>query len=283
MAKKTRAKKPNSPFVTDAMGEMSESSSPSRQKIFTNETHFPLEGEYFFCEKKVSDVLIFFVHFYGGNKKALQRHVKFINRIGFDAFAFNAKDQIKSFRDLPFTAHGSFGLKHAVADQIEDQLNRLPGQKVIFSFSNPTAAAIESMVRRNCHDVVGLIADSGPSGHYLRSAMNLFHQEKSFGFLPLRIALAPFLSMFWSPSLHLDIHKDLEKLPENFPVLTIQCGQDQLIPPDHIDEVFARHHQLNWQKLILPKAEHLTGLRDFATDYEPAVEKFLHQFTNSTV
>jgi hypothetical protein len=39
-----------------------------------------------------------------------------------------------------------------------------------------------------------------------------------------------------------------------------------------IDKVFEKHHQLDWQKLNLPLAEHFNGLKDFPNEYKPGVE-----------
>ncbi len=35
-----------------------------------------------------------------------------------------------------------------------------------------------------------------------------------------------------------------------------------------------------WKKLSLPEAGHLNGLRDFPSEYKPAVEDFLNQFSH---
>lgn len=240
-----------------------------------------MDGEYFRSSNKRSDVLVFFVHFYKGNKKILKRHIEAVNKLGFDAFAFNMRDEMKSFKDFPMASSGQFGLKHCLADQIERLLNLLPGKKIIFSFSNPTAAAIESIYRRNCSDILALIADSGPSGKYLQSALNLFNIEKKIKFLPFRIAMTPLFSMAWSPYLHKDMHTHLAAFPAGFPILSIRGWKDELIPPDHIDAVFEPHSNLDWTKLSLPEARHLTGLRDFPLEYERALSTFLNPFLES--
>lgn len=242
---------------------------------------FPLSGEYFRSSNKRSDALIFFVHFYRGNKKVLKRHIEAVNKLGFDAFAFNMRDSVKSLKDFPLSTSGQFGLKHCLADQIERMLNLLPEKKIVFSFSNPTAAAIEAMYRRNCSDILGLIADSGPSGKYMQSAFNLFNSEKKIKFLPIRFAVTPLFSMAWSPHLHKDLHTHLSSFPAGFPILSIRGWKDELIPPDHIDAVFEPHSNLDWTKLSLPEARHLTGLRDFAEEYEHTLGHFLNPFLDT--
>lgn len=237
----------------------------------------PFDGEFFLARNKRYEELIFFVHFYEGKKKQLLRHIKFVNELGFDAFAFQLKGthkDIVSWRPL-LSSKGVFGVKHVYADQIETLLNVIPGKKIIFSFSNPTASAIEAMARRRCSDTPALICDSGPSARFLESALSLATHEYKIRPFPLRWALTPLLSAGWSPFFHKDLKKDLDTFPQDFKILSIRGWKDKLIPAKHIDEVFEPHAQLAWTKLSLPEAEHLTGLRDFKEEYKPAVERFL--------
>ncbi|MFS4459319.1 hypothetical protein [Bdellovibrio sp. HCB2-146] len=243
---------------------------------FTNEK-LPLDGEFFLSKNKKFDELIFFVHFYDGSKRQLIRHIKLVNDLGFDAFAFHLKGTHKDIFELrlPISPNGKFGAKHVYADQITHLLNIIPGNKIVFAFSNPGAAAIEAISRRNSSDVKALICDSGPTARFLPSAYNLYTHEFQLKSRLLKWTLTPLLSMGWSPLLHKDLKQDLDKFPEGFKILSIRGWKDKLIPPAHIDEVFEGHPQLEWTKLSLPEAEHLTGLRDFREEYVPGVERFL--------
>lgn len=238
---------------------------------------FPYEGEFFLSRNKKYEELIFFVHFYGGSKKQLMRHIRMVNGMGFDAFAFQLQGTAKDLMHLhlPLTNDHRFGLKHAYAEQIEHLLNDVPGQKIAYAFSNPCASAIEAMARRKCSDTPAMICDSGPTARLLPSAFKLFDEELNIKSTPVRLVLTPFFSVGWSPYFHKDIHADLEKFPDHFRLLSIRGWKDKLIPPSHIDEVFDPHTNLDWQKLSLPDAGHLLGLRDFKKDYVPAVESFL--------
>lgn len=240
---------------------------------------FPNKGEFYFARERTREELIFFVPFYGGVKKQLLRHIRMVNQLGFDAFACELEGDLEDVLKLhlPFTASGKFGVKHAYADQIENLLNMLPGKKIVYSFSNPCASAIEAMARRNCSDTPALICDSGPTNQFMKSAYELYTHEIKVPFMPLRLAMTPVVSMGWSPLLHKDVHTDLEKFPQGFPLLSIRGWKDKLIPPDHIDEVFEPHKNLDWQKLALPEAEHLTGLRDYRNEYTETVSAWLNQ------
>ncbi len=237
----------------------------------------PYDGEFFFSQNKKYKELIFFVHFYEGSKRQLLRHIRFVNQLGFDAFAFNLQGDFRDLEKLklPFTPNKKYGLKHAYAYQIGELLNLIPGDKIIYSFSNPSGSAIEAIRERNFRDIKALVCDSGPSGYFVRSGINLFRYDlKDRVTLPF-LLFSPLITLSWSPFLHLDIHKDLSKFPKDFPIFTIEGEKDLLIPPPHIEKIFQKHKQLNWNRKILPLAGHLNGLRDFKVDYENAVVPFL--------
>jgi hypothetical protein len=240
-------------------------------------SEFPFEGEFYLSKNKRYNELIFFVHFYEGSKRELIRHIKMVNELGFDAFAFQLNGTAKDlFKRLPITADGAMGVKHVYAAQIEKLLNAIPGNKIVYAFSNPSASAIEAMAKRHCVDTVALICDSGPTARFLPSVWKLMRSYKfPFPFGGLKLPATAALGVFWSLHFHKDIHEQLEKFPENFPILSIRGWKDKLIPPAHIDEIFEPHHKLNWSKLNLPEAEHLTGLRDFRSEYAPSVDAFL--------
>lgn len=246
------------------------------------DSQLPFEGEFFLSRKKKFEELIFFVHFYDGSKRQLLRHIKMVNDLGFDAFAFQLQGTHKDLlKHIPLNTGLKFGMKHAYADQIEKLLNEIPGKKIIFSFSNPSAAAIEAMARRQCSDTVALICDSGPTARFLPSAYKLFGEEYKVQSFALKAALAPLLSLGWSPHLHRDMSAQLASFPEGFKILSIRGWRDKLIPPSHIDEVFEPHTNLDWTKLSLPESDHLTGLRDFPSEYIPGVEKFLNSIATA--
>ncbi len=235
--------------------------------------NYPFDGELFLSKQKRFNELVFFVHFYEGSKMQLKRHIDLVNELGFDAFAFNLRSK-SSLLVNPLSRKKIPGIKHIWADQIVDLLNLLPQKKIVFSFSNPSASAIEAMAERNNIDTVALICDSGPSEKFLGSAFHLFQYFKKDGLFS-SLAKTIITPMIWSPFLHSDMHMHLKKFPKGFKVLSIRGWKDALIPPNQIDGTFERHANLDWKKLSLPKAGHLNGLKDFREDYIAGLKPFL--------
>ncbi|MCX7977446.1 MAG: TMEM53 family protein [Bdellovibrionaceae bacterium] len=237
---------------------------------------YPLNGELFQSEDKKFSETVFFVHFYGGSKKALRRHIELVNRLGFDAYAFDLSP-FPSGLTLPLASTFNFGVKAVYTDEIELSLNEVAGNKIVFAFSNPSAAAIRAIGQRNAHDVRALICDSGPTAKLFTSIYNLMHETYPTTLLPLRLAKTAFLSVLWDVEFYKNITEDLKKLPAGLPILSIRGWKDKVITPEQIDEVFDSLPGLNWKKLSLPEAGHLNGLRDYPEDYIPGLERFLHE------
>jgi hypothetical protein len=246
---------------------------------------FPDGGELFKASEKKSEHLVFFAHFFKGHKKALRRHIDFVNELGFDAYAFNLKDDLKDHFYVPYAQSSKkFGMKHALAEQIGQHLD-LPADyktKIIFAFSNVAGCAIEAQTRRlkeGKNDVVAMICDSGPgAGNFFQSSYMLLQEQIGVESLPLKLISTPAVAFGWSPKLNRDIRHDLQNFPAGFPLLSIRGWRDKLISPQDIDKVFDNQKNLNWKKLSLPEAGHLNGLRDFPSEYKPGVEDFLNQF-----
>lgn len=245
--------------------------------------HYPDEGELFKAPEKKSDHLIFFVHFFQGHKKALKRHVEFVNELGYDAYVFNLRDDFKDHQYVPYSyISKKFGMKHALADQIEEHLDFFPEykSKIVYAFSNVAGSAIEVLARRETHDVIAMICDSGPGAAFVQSSFQLLEHQMQVKFLPLKLIGTPLVMFGWSQSLHKDIPEDLKKLPEGFPLLSIRGWKDPMISPQSIDQFFEPAKNLHWIKLGLPEAGHLNGLKDFASEYKPGVESFLASLKN---
>lgn len=239
---------------------------------------YPYEGQLFPAQIVKHEVTIVFVHFFEGNKKKLLRHIRLVNQLGYNAFAFNLYNQANS-SIIDLSSEMKFGLKHIFADQLTHVLNLLPGKKIIFSFSNPSAAAIESIALRTAHDVVALICDSGPSLRFKTSAWNLARYEKKFN--PVKaLFYSQFLSYWWSPLCHKDVPQHLSAFPKDFPILLIQAEEDVLIPPIHIDDAFANQRHLKISKKLFLKCGHLLALKTYPEEYKKIINQFLTKYVN---
>ncbi len=227
---------------------------------------------------------IVIVPFFGGTAVQLQKHIDFVRQLGFQTH-FVALPIPQAFLDLstlPFarkligTKEG-VGLRYSWAKQIGSALDRIPGKKILFSFSAPTASAIHAIASRRQNDVVGLIADSGPPYSSIRPFWNYFTHQ-----VPLRpmargpAALAALA--LWGGEHSRMLDRDLAVIPKNFPILSIRGWKDPLVSPQMIDRVFTKHSHLHTEVLALPEGEHLNGLKDFSGTYCPRVESFLKHF-----
>jgi hypothetical protein len=241
----------------------------------------PFNGElYPAAEKKFNETVVL-VPFFGATKSMLRRHADFVNNLGYDAVIFALKSiDVSAPKFTLFSSNRLVGIKHIWADQIEAILNFIPGKKIIFAFSNPSASAIEAIVNRHAADVTGLICDSGPSGNLLSSMYNYFSHHDPIKWIPVRAAAAFAMTIGWSPQFHSIVHDDLKDLPKGFRILSIRGWKDNIIPAHDIDKIFEPHLNIDWQRLSLPQAGHLNGLKDYPEEYENPVAEFLKSISS---
>lgn len=247
------------------------------------EVNLPYNGKIIRAPTKRFRETIIFVPFFGADQKNLQRHAEFVGEVGFDCVQFDLNDDwgfsMKNF----ISSKGEFGLKHIWADQIEEILNLIQGPKILYTFSNPSASAYEATANRNAWDIKAIISDGGPSGKLADSMINFFSHEQPLPTYPLRFILAYATAFLWNPQFSSVIHQDLSRFPKGFRLLSIRGWKDPLISPAMIDMVFEPHHHIDWEKLSLPEATHLNGLKDFPSEYKPAVEIFLKDVATEIV
>jgi fermentation-respiration switch protein FrsA (DUF1100 family) len=219
--------------------------------------------------KKPSIIL---VPFLGAKSHQLKRHRDFLSTLGFPVTVVPL-----TFSWRPYLSYDyRLGMKALWTDEIETVLNQIPGDKIIFSFSNPSASAIAAIVRRQAHDILALVTDSGPSGNLYESIKGLLkHEFKIPSLTVLPVSLGFYA--FWSPQWNKTLKADILQLPEGFPVLTIQGWKDLLISPSQIDEAFEAAVQIDRIKLNLPEAGHLDGLKKCPDLYRPFVSHFLQK------
>lgn len=241
---------------------------------------FSFDGELFKAKQKKYQETVLLVPFFQGKKINLKRHIEWLNEIGYDCVFFDLKDEWHEVGFHLFTKDKRFGMKHVWTEQIETMLSEIAGQKIIFSFSNPSASAIESIARCGGNNIAGFICDSGPSGSLNESMIRYFSVEKPIPFFPIKWAASWAVTLLWHPNFKKVIHQDLEKFPKGFRVLSIRGWKDPLITPQMIDQLFEPHSQIDWQKLSLPEAGHLNGLKDFRDQYIEPVARFLKEISS---
>jgi pimeloyl-ACP methyl ester carboxylesterase len=268
-------------------GSAAESSVLPKRGANRDSKPLPHNGTWYFSNLRKYRETIIFVPFFGGTKLQLQRHIQFVNALGFDAVAFEfSYDDRFLFKRPPLsTRAGKLGLKHQWADEVEDILNSVLGAKIIYAFSNPSSSAIEALVRRpqrygktqNCRDVRALICDSGPFVHLLSCSFRLMKYDRHV-LLPIRLPAAALSALLWAPDHEASLHRDLSELPPKFPILSIRGWKDKLVPIKAIEDAFVGHDQLQLEVLGLPEAGHLEGLKAFPEEYKPRVERFLERW-----
>jgi hypothetical protein len=244
-------------------------------------TRLPSEGEFHPANKKKYRETVVMVPFYGAKKSSLKRHIDFVNELGYDCAVFRLKFRLNEFDGTLFSSQSELGVKHIWADQVEGLLNALPGNKIIYAFSNPCASAIEAVSRRHAADITGLVCDSGPASDLFKSMLSYYQYEEPIASFPLRLAKSIAMSLIWSPNFKAAVHADLANLPAGFKILSIRGWKDKIISAQDIDKVFDPFGAIDWQRLSLPQAGHLNGLRDFSEEYIPAVKDFLRSISTA--
>lgn len=241
--------------------------------------NYPHDGQLLPAAQKKFEPTIVFVHFFGGSKLSMRRHVEFVNALGFDAFTFNLSFDKKFWvKRLPISRTHKFGLRYIWGDEIEDILRTVAGKKILFAFSNPAAATVDAIVRTNSKDIVSLVTDSGPFVQMAKCSWNLLHHQYNVKLFPFGIPATAGLAALWGITHSKDLHADLLKLPKDFPLLSIRGWEDPLVPVSAIDEAYApAKNHLNYETLALPKGGHLNGLKDFPDEYKARVSSFLQK------
>lgn len=244
------------------------------------------QGQLYKATAKKFKETVILVPFFGAERSNLKRHIEFLNELGYDCAAFELKD---AWIEVPGSLlqqrnqilQGQFGLKHTWTEQLEEVLDVIPGPKILYSFSNPSASAIEATAKRKAKDITGMICDGGPSGRLWHSMMNFFTHEQPLRAYPFKLAAATVTALLWHPRFLAVIHDDLAQFPKGFRLLSIRGWKDKLISPKMIDMVFDPHKQIEWQKLSIPEGGHLNGLKDFPDQYKPPVTQFLKEISTA--
>lgn len=244
--------------------------------VKSSKTPLPYEGEIFDPAHKKFEEVIVFIHWYGGHKKQLRRHIQFVNKLGFRALAFNLFPQpFKDSWQLLRNPKAYFkALVSIWSRQILTALSNIQKEKkILFGFS--FGCNVITQVFSKIPHTTAVVFDGGPFAGLENSWRYLSYQE------PVKNPLLRFLAVLpWSLfcgffTLRLKIYFALKKWPAGLPVLSFRAIEDKLVPPDSIEKILKSQSHLNKTVVLIPKIQHLQGLKLQPDLYKKALEKFL--------
>lgn len=245
-------------------------------------THsFPHEGEIFNPKEKKFEEIVVFIHWYGGHKKQLKRHIQFVNELGFRAFVFNLFPQpFKGSRALLknpkiyFTTLLSKWSRQALEAVSYIQKEK----KILFGFS--FGCNVMTQIFSKITNVTAVVFDGGPFSGILENSWRYqSYQEPVRN--PFLRGLAVILWILFCGffSLKFKIHSTLRKWPSGLPVLSFRAVKDILVPPSSIDKVLRRHSQLDLTVALIPAVQHLQGMKFQPELYQKTLKEFLFKYS----
>ncbi len=241
---------------------------------------FPHEGELFEPEYTKFKEMIVFVHWYGGHKKQLRRHVQFVNQLGFRAFVFNLFPQPfeGSWKLLKNPSVYSKTLISRWSRQVLDVLQCFQEEKkILFGFSFGSNV-ITQIFSKSSH-VTAVIFDGGPfAGVFENPWRYLSYQEPIQNPLLRSLMLIPWNLFCGFFTLTFKIHSALKTWPSGLPVLSFRAFEDKLAPPSSIDNILKPYSQLDMEVVFIPEVQHLQGIKFQSEFYKEKLEKFLTKY-----
>jgi len=244
----------------------------------------PLFERFAARERKFAEVVVV-VHHYGGNRHSFKRHIEWLNELGFDAVSFDLPYRTFSQmrQGLPISKEWRFGLLHVWSDKIESVLGNISENKFVLSFSLPSESALEAISRRHAVDIKGWICEGGPFLQLPRAGNNLFRYQifkNKKGLLAsdfIREAVVRLSGIALGVrTIAEDCRKYLLRLPKGFSVLSLRGERDILVAPNMIDDAFFQAlNQIDLERVLFTKSEHLTAFRDEPEIYKKVVGNFL--------
>lgn len=246
----------------------------------------PFDAEFSAAKQRMFQETAVFVHHFGGDRRSSLRHVRLLNDLGVDCVRFSLSPKpsrpgrggfVWLRRSPPIAADLRWGLRGVWADQIEGVLNAIPGRKLLYCFSMPSASAIEALGRRRASDVSALVCDGGPFARLAECTWNLYEREYE---VQSRVARAAFVGasmLLWGLGFQREMRRSLLQIPRGFSVLSIRGDRHQWILAAAIEDFWRMQDHLDVRRFLLPQGAHLDGLRRFPEEYAHEVERFLSQ------
>lgn len=225
-------------------------------------------------QKKHAETILL-IHHMGGSHRTTNRHSRYFNRLGYDCVSFDLLlgTNLKNLFLHPLLKKGTKGVFTIWTKQIEEILNKVPGPKIICSFSGPSLSALVAAAPRT--DIVKVICDGGPFTNIYENSRHVFDLEMNVTHPLLNSTLAFVATVVWGYRPLRKLHKALEAWSPNVPILSIRGLKDPIVTIESIRSVFRPHPNLPLMVLEIDEGTHLNGLRDHRDLYTQIVTKFL--------
>lgn len=237
---------------------------------------YPHEGEMFEPSNQKFEEVVIFVHYYGGHKKNLKKHIQFVNDLGFRAFVFNLFPQpFKGSSSILKNPRFYFSrLGQRWIQEISEVVKLIPDKKIFFCFS--FSCNTISLLLPKISQVQAVVFDGGPFAQpFKNSWLYLSHQERVHNIFLRFLTVFFWILLFGLLNLKSKIKKSLSQLPQGFPVLSFQGLSDKLVPPSSIQNILHPQTHLNLTEVQLEKTQHLQGIKSQSDVYQNHLKNFL--------
>jgi hypothetical protein len=214
-----------------------------------------------------------FTHHFGGHGSSTKRHQDFVNELGFDCVSFSL--------DCEWKPSMRMSLREVWVAQLTHILDQVPGDKILYTFSSPSMVTPQVLIEGHRTDIRAWICDGGPFLDLFHCFQNYYKHQKDFTGVMNRVAASLGYVVIGAVGLSRRVRRWMAAFPPDVPVLSIRAGHDHLVSERAIDSFFAAGAQMNLQKVAIPEAEHLEGLKNFPNIYKPAVKEFLTTYAQT--
>jgi pimeloyl-ACP methyl ester carboxylesterase len=216
---------------------------------------------------------VIFVHQFGGNRITLNRSIKLVHKIGFNAVWFPLLyNKLELHLVPPMTSEKINGFGRVWTNQIARVLKSVGGPKILFTHSMPSNSAMVALAE-NPHGVQAWICDGGPFLNIFECVNRLFRHHFSMH-RPAAFAYTAGALLWYGPKFQRDLPRHLAKLPDGLPVLSLRGEKDVLVSPEDIDLFFEHAPQIDLVRKSFSEGGHLDSLKRFEPEYEEAVSSF---------
>ena len=150
----------------------------------------------------------------------------------------------------PISKNKKWGLRHIWADRIEEIIKLTPGEKVIFTLSNPSFSVLDAVARVNANEIKAIICDGGPFFDIYKFYWNLFTHAFNYNFY-FRAVQTLLGACYWNTFLYKQAaRKYISKFDNKVPLLSIRAEKDILVTEESIETVSYTHLTLPTKRIV---------------------------------